>query len=87
MVAYHLISAKDQLHHFGKKFLLGVFLGYALCAGGNWKGDILIADLEDLEQLDASEVYPRGVSAGGLLIAQEENELKFRKLTVQPNCQ
>ena len=29
-----------------------------LIAGGIWKGDILKADLEDLEQLDASDIYP-----------------------------
>ena len=31
LVEYHPITAKDQsrIHHFGKKFLLGLFLGYA----------------------------------------------------------
>ena len=44
-----LISAKDQLriHQFGKKVLLGLFLGYALYAGRIWKGDIMVADVED----------------------------------------
>ena len=34
MVEYHPISAKDisRLHQFGAKVLLGIFLGYALCA-------------------------------------------------------
>ena len=35
----------------------GLFLGYALYAGGIWKGDVLIADLEELETMDASEIY------------------------------
>ena len=46
---YHPITAKDQsIHQFGKKFLPGLFLGYALYAGGIWKGDVLIADLEEV---------------------------------------
>ena len=47
LVEYHPITAKDQsrIHQFGKKVLPGLFLGYALYAGGIWKGDVLIADL------------------------------------------
>ena len=60
MVEYHPISARDpsRLHQFVKKVLPGIFLGCELFAG-NWKGDILIADLEDLERLEASEIYHR----------------------------
>ena len=38
LVEYYPISAKDQsrIHHFGKKLLLGLFLGYALYAGGEF---------------------------------------------------
>ena len=36
-----------------------MFLGYALYAGGIWKGDVLIADLEELETMDASEIYSK----------------------------
>ena len=40
LVEYYPISAKDQsrIHQFGKKVLLGLFLGYALYAGGNLEG-------------------------------------------------
>ena len=36
LVEYYPISAKDQsrIHQFGKKVLPGLFLGYALYAGG-----------------------------------------------------
>ena len=49
LVEYHPITAKDQsrIHQFGKKVLPGLFLGYALYAGGIWKGDVLIADVEE----------------------------------------
>ena len=47
LVEYHPIIAKDQsrIHQFGRY------------AGGIWKGDALIADLEELETMDASEIY------------------------------
>ena len=59
LVEYYPFTAKDQsrIHQFGKKVLPGLFLGYALYAGGIWKGDVLIADLEELETMDAFEIY------------------------------
>ena len=50
---------KAKFHQFGKKVLPGIFLRYALIAARIWKGDILIADFEELEKLDASEKNPR----------------------------
>ena len=39
------------------------------------KGDVLIADLEDLEKLDASEIYPRRrISAKEILIRQKDGD-------------
>ena len=57
MVEYHPISAEDvsRLHQFGPKVLPGIFLGFASHAGRIWKGDILVADNEELEKMDASE--------------------------------
>ena len=65
LVEYYPISAKDQsrIHQFGKKVLPGLFLRYALYAGGIWKGDVLIADLEELETMDASEIYSKRLNA------------------------
>ena len=40
-----------------------MFLGYALYAGRIWKGDVLIADLEELETMDASEIYSKRLNA------------------------
>ena len=60
MVEYHIISAEDlsRLHQFGPKVLSGIFLGYALHAERIWKGDI-----EELEQVDASEINARRLDA------------------------
>ena len=69
MVEYHLKSAKDllRLHHFGPEVLPGIFFGYALHAGRFWKGDILVADIEELEQMDASEIHAKRLNAKEVL--------------------
>ena len=61
LVEYHPITAKDQsrIHKFGKEVLVGLFLGYALFAVSIWKGDVLIADFEELQTMDASEIYSK----------------------------
>ena len=73
LVEYHPITAKDQsrIHQFGKKVLPGLFLGYALYAGGIWKGDVLIADLEELETMDASEIYSKRLNAKEVIFPKE----------------
>ena len=65
LVEYHPMTAKDQsrIHQFGKKVLPGLFLGYALYAGGIWNCDVLIADLEELETMDTSEIYSKRLNA------------------------
>ena len=73
LVEYHPITAKDQsrIHQFGKKVLPGLFLGYVLHAGGIWKGDVLIADLEELETMDASEIYSKRLNAKEVIFPKE----------------
>ena len=65
MIEYHPTSAKDlsRLHQFVKKVFPGIFLGYVLYAGGIWKGDILVADFEELERMEAAEVRARRLSS------------------------
>ena len=65
LVEYHRISTKDQsrIHQFGKKVLPGVHIGYVLYAERIWKGDILVVDLEELEKMDASEIYSKRLNA------------------------
>ena len=66
-------TAKDQsrIHQFGKKVLPGLFLGYALYAGGIWKGDVLIADLEELETMDALEIYSKRLNAKEVIFPKQ----------------
>ena len=69
LVEYYPISAKDQsrIHQCGKIVSSGLFLGYALYAGGIWKGDVLAADLEELETMDASDIYSKRLHAKELI--------------------
>ena len=85
MVEYLPNSERDKarIHQFGKKVLPGFFIGYALIAGGIWKGDILIADIEELERLDASEIYPRRLNAKEVLITPKDGELYFLRQMFQ----
>ena len=73
LVEYHPITSKDQsrIHQFGKKVLPGLFLRYALYAGGIWKGDALIADLEELETMDASEIYSKRLNAKDVIFPKQ----------------
>ena len=48
-----------------------------LYAGGIWKGDVLVADLEELETMDASEIYSKRLNAKGGDISQRKREFLF----------
>ena len=69
MVEYHLISAEElsRLHQFGPNVLPGIFLCYVLYLGGIWKGDTMFADIEELEEMDASEIHARRLNAKEVL--------------------
>ena len=79
LVEYHPITAKDQsrIHQFGKKVLPGLFLGYALYAGGIWNGDVLVADLEELETMDASEIHSKRLTAKEVIFPKEDGKFIF----------
>ena len=79
LVEYHPITAKDQsrIHQFGKKVLPGLFLGYALYAGRIWKCDILVADIEELETMDASEIYSKRLNAKEVIFPKENGKFIF----------
>ena len=79
MVEYHPISAKDQsrLHQFGVKVLPGIFLDDVLFAERIWKGDIMVADIEELEEMDASELQARRLNAKEVLTPQRSGNFMF----------
>ena len=79
MVEHHPISAKDQsrLHQFGANVLTDIFLGYALYAVRIWKGDIMVADIEEVEEMDASELHARRVNGKEVLTPQRSGKFIF----------
>ena len=72
IVEYHPISAKDlsRLHQLGPKVLPVKFLGYVLSAVRIWKGDILVANIEKFEKVDASEIHATRLNAKEVLTPQ-----------------
>ena len=79
MVEYHTISVKDtsRLHQFGAKVLSGICLGYALYAGRIWKGDLMVAAIEELEEMDASELHARRHNAKEVVTPQRSGNIIF----------
>ena len=54
-----------------------MFLGYALYAVEIWKGDILVADIEELETMDASEIYSKKTQCKRDDISQRKWKIHF----------
>ena len=55
-----------------------MFLGYTLCTrGGIWKGGVFVADLEELETRDASEIYSKRLNANEVIFPKEKGEFIF----------
>ena len=42
-----------------------------------WKGDVLVADLEELETMDASEIYSKRLNAKEVIFPKEKGEFIF----------
>ena len=42
-----------------------------------WKGDVLVADLEELETIDASEIYSKRLNATEVIFPKEKGEFIF----------
>ena len=79
LVEYHPTTAKDQsrIHQFGKKVLPGLFLGYALYAGRFLNDDMMVADIEELETMDASEIYSKKTQCERGDISQRKRRIYF----------
>ena len=42
-----------------------------------WKGDILVADIEELETMDASEIYSKRLNAKEVMFPKENEKVIF----------
>ena len=88
MVEYYPISSKDLSRSINlvRKYNPGIFLGYALVAGGIWKGDTVVADIEELGTLDASEIHARRFNAGEALTHKTVKNSYSHSQMEQQNC-
>ena len=87
MVEYHpFFSAKDQsrLLQFGEKVSLVTLLGHALFAGRIWKGDLMVADIEELEKSDPSEIHARSLNANSRSQMEQSTCLEQIRLSENP---
>ena len=73
LVEYYPISAKDQsrIHQFGKKSYLDCSSDTHYTRGGFGRVDVLVADFEELETMDASEIYSKRLNAKEVIFPKE----------------
>ena len=77
---------KDRLFHFvhwlstsiWTENLTRIVPRIRFVRGGIWKGDVLVADLEELETMDASEIYSKRLNAKEVIIPKEKGKLFFQ---------
>ena len=89
----------DELHKCGAKTLPlpGVFVGYHQLAGGQWSGDLLVADQEEIEEIESVErssevLFVHGMVTGnevGISIqtAEEEEDVAFSSVESVENSE
>ena len=70
-------SNQDSTSLVQKAVLPGIFVGYALYSDRIWKGDIFVADVEELEILDSSEIHARRLNAHVSLVPKNGDEFIF----------
>ena len=66
-----------------KESLTWIVPWYALYAGGIWKGDILVADIEELETMNASEIYSKRLNAKEVVFPKWKFYFSSRRWTNQ----
>ena len=73
LVEFHPLTAKDHQESINleKKFYLDCSSDTLCTRGGIWKGDVLVADLEELETMDASEIYSKRLNAKEVIFPQK----------------
>ena len=61
-----------------KESLTWIVPRICIVRGGKfWKGDVLIADLEELETMDASEIYSKRLNAKEVIFPKEKGKIIF----------
>ena len=86
MVECHPISVKlIEITSIWSKSLARKFFGCALYAVKIWKRDILVADIEELRRMDASEIHSRRLNAKEVLTTMNGEKFIFQSQMVHLN--
>ena len=80
----HWLSITPQLRRISHESINLERKSYLDCSsdmhctrGGIWKGDVLVVDLEELETMDASEIYSKRLNAKEVIFPREKVEFIF----------
>ena len=60
-------------------------MGYALYAEGIWKGDMMVADIEELKTMDSSEIYSKRQNAKEVIFPKENGKFIFQSQMDESN--
>ena len=73
LVGYHPVIAGDEsrIHQFGKKSLTWIVSRIRCVHGVNLKGDVLVGDFDELETMDASEIYSKRLNAKEVIFPKQ----------------
>ena len=79
-ITLFLRKTSQESIYLDKKSYLDCSLDTLCTRGGVWKGDVLIADLEELETMDASKIYSKKLNAKEVIYPKENgNFISFSR--------
>ena len=77
-ITLYLRRTSQESINLERKSYLDCSLDMLGTRGGIWKGDVLVADIEELETMDASEIYSKRLSAKEVIFPEEMQNSFFQ---------
>ena len=79
LVEYHPFYCEGPVKNpsIWKESLTWIIPWIRIVRGGIWKGDILVADMKELETMDASEIYSKRLNAKEVIFPKEKGNFIF----------
>ena len=72
------VSPSQESINLERKSYLDCSSNTLLYAGGIWKGDVMVADIEELETVDASEIYSKRLNAKEVIFPKQNGKFIFQ---------
>ena len=76
-ITLFLRKTSQESINLERKSYLDCSLDTLCTRGGIWKGDIMVADIEELETMDASEIYSKRLNAKEVIFPKEIGKFFF----------